>query len=90
MIYDLPDNNYRYAVINIEFETDEGRPTSKLVFISWNTDTASVRSKMLYSGSKEAIKAALNGVGININTTGKIRKRGTGTTEGAGVGLHEK
>ena len=45
---------------------------------------------MLYSGSKEAIKAALNGVGININATGKIRKGGTGTTEGEGVGLHKK
>ena len=90
MIYDLPDNNCRYAVINIEFETDEGRPTSKLGFISCNPDTASVRPKMIYSGSKEAIKAALNGVGININATGESRKGGTGTIEGAGVGLHEK
>ena len=90
MIYDLPDNNYRYAVINIEFDTDEGRPTSKLVFISWNPDTASVRPKMIDSGSKEAIKAALTGVGININATGNYRKGGTGTTEGEGVGLHEK
>ena len=69
MISDLPENDCRYAVIDLEFETDDGRPTSKLVFISWNPDTASVRPKMLYSGSKEAIKAALNGVGIHINAT---------------------
>ena len=69
MIYDLPDNDCRYAVINIEFDTDKGRPISKLVFISWNPDTSSVCPKMLYSGSKEAIKAALNGVGIHINAT---------------------
>ena len=53
----------------MEFETKDGRPTSKLVFISWNPDTGSVRSKMIYSSSKESIKAALNGVGIHINAT---------------------
>lgn len=66
---DLPENDCRYGLIDLEFETDDGRPTSKLVFISWNPDTASVRPKMLYSGSKEAIKSALNGVGIHINAT---------------------
>ncbi|KAL7516447.1 hypothetical protein ACHAWX_001463 [Stephanocyclus meneghinianus] len=66
---ELPENDCRYGLIDIEFETDDGRPTSKLVFISWNPDTASVRPKMLYSGSKEALKAALVGVGIHINAT---------------------
>jgi cofilin len=32
---ELPDNDCRYAVIDVEFETDDGRPTSKLVFMSW-------------------------------------------------------
>ena len=90
MIYDLPKNNCRYAVINIEFNTDKGRPTSKLVFISLNPNTASVWPKMIYSGSKEAIKTTINGVGIIINATGESRKGGTGTTEGEGIGLHEK
>lgn len=66
---DLPDNDCRYGLIDLSFETSDGRPTSKMVFIAWNPDTASVRSKMLYSGSKEAIKSALNGVGINLNAT---------------------
>jgi cofilin len=66
---DLPENECRYGLIDIEFESDDGRPTSKLVFITWNPDTASVRLKMLYSGSKEAIKSALVGVGIHINAT---------------------
>lgn len=66
---DLPENDCRYGLIDMDFETDDGRPTSKLVFISWNPDTASVRPKMLYSGSKEAIKSALTGVGIHINAT---------------------
>jgi cofilin len=69
LVEDLPENDCRYALIDLEFETDDGRPTSKLVFISWNPDTASIRPKMLYSGSKEALKSALVGVGIHINAT---------------------
>jgi cofilin len=66
---DLPENECRYGLIDLEFQTNDGRPTSKLVMITWNPDTGSIRDKMLYSGSKEAIKAALNGVGIHINAT---------------------
>ena len=66
---DLPENDCRYGLIDLEFMAGEGRPTSKLVFITWNPDSGSIRDKMLYSGSKEAIKSALNGVGIHINAT---------------------
>ena len=66
---DLPEKDCRYGLIDLDFKSDDGRPTSKLVFITWNPDTASIRDKMLYSGSKEAIKTALSGVGIHINAT---------------------
>jgi len=65
----LPENEPRYTLIDVEFKSTDGRPTSKLVFISWNPDTASIRDKMLYSSSKESIKAAFVGVGIFINAT---------------------
>lgn len=65
----MPDDDCRYGLIDLEFVSNDGRPTSKLVFITWSPDTAPIRSKMLYAGSKESIKAALNGVGININCT---------------------
>ena len=68
-VEELPENDCRYGLIDVEFETGDGRPTSKIVFISWNPDTASIRPKMLYSGSKEALKSALVGVGIHINAT---------------------
>jgi len=68
-VSDLPENDCRYGLLDLDFESDDGRPTSKLLFISWSPDTAPVRPKMLYSGSKEAIKAALVGVGIHINAT---------------------
>jgi cofilin len=65
----LPENEPRYVLIDLDFKSKDGRPTSKLVFISWNPDTGSIRSKMLYSASKESIKNALPGVGIHINAT---------------------
>lgn len=65
----LPENEPRYGVIDLDFETKDGRPTSKLIFISWVPDTGGIRDKMLYSSSKEALKAALVGVGIFINAT---------------------
>ena len=86
MISDLPDKDYRYTIIDLEFDTTKGRPNLKLVFISLNPDTASVSPKMLYSGSKEAINAAINGLDIHINATVNTRKEGTGMTEGEGIG----
>ncbi len=32
---DLPATDCRYAVVDVEFETDDGRPTSKIIFLSW-------------------------------------------------------
>jgi cofilin len=55
--------------VDVEFETPDGRPTDKMVFISWVPDTAKIRSKMLYSASKEAIKNVMSGIGIHINAT---------------------
>jgi cofilin len=66
---DLPENEPRYGLVDVEFKTTDDRDTSKLVLITWNPDTAKIKPKMLYSGSKEAIKTALNGVGIHINAT---------------------
>lgn len=68
-VADLPENDCRYAVIDVDFETADGRSTSKIVFITWNPDCARVRPKMMYSGSKEALKSALNGCSVHINAT---------------------
>lgn len=68
-ISNLPDDDCRYGLVDVEFETPDGRPTDKMVFISWVPSTAKVRSKMLYSASKEAIKSVMSGIGIHINAT---------------------
>ncbi|RLN90826.1 hypothetical protein BBJ28_00020767 [Nothophytophthora sp. Chile5] len=59
----------RYALVDLDLTTKDGRPTSKLVFLSWSPDTARIKSKMLYASSKEAIKRVLMGVGIHLTAT---------------------
>lgn len=62
-------NDCRYGLIDLDVTTKDGRPTSKLVFLSWSPDTARVKSKMLYASSKESIKRVLMGVGIHLTAT---------------------
>ena len=49
---DLPENDCRYGLIDLDFKTEDGRPTSKLVLLTWNPDTAPVRAKMVYIGQQ--------------------------------------
>jgi len=51
----------RYAVVDVEYETDDGRPQEKLAFIMFSPDTCGVKDKMLYASSKDAIKKKLVG-----------------------------
>jgi len=67
---DLPENDARYAVIDVEFETDDGRPTSKILFLAWCPDGCKIKQKMMYAGSKEAIKRVLVGVGVTYQANG--------------------
>jgi len=66
---DLPENEARYGVVDLEYKTKDGRPTSKIIFLAWNPDTGKIMNKMLYSSSKEAFKVKLNGCGTHINAT---------------------
>ena len=69
-IESLPENNCRYAVVDVKFETSDERQTSKLVFMSWSPDTCKVREKMIYAGSKEYLKSCFaGGIGITLNAT---------------------
>ncbi|GME79304.1 unnamed protein product [Ambrosiozyma monospora] len=66
----LPENDCRYAVYIFEYEVAPGEgKRSKLIFYQWSPDTASVRSKMVYASSKDALKRALNGVATEIQGT---------------------
>jgi Cofilin/tropomyosin-type actin-binding protein. len=63
----LPENDCRYAAVDIHFSTNDGRDTSKLVFITWIPDTARIKAKMLYAASKKVLHSELTGIGIMIN-----------------------
>jgi cofilin len=65
----LPPNECRYGLFDLDFQTVDGRPASKLVFIAWTPDTAKVKNKMMYAGSKESLKSALVGVGVHLQAT---------------------
>ena len=69
LIEKLPENDCRFVVYDMDFQSDDGRPVSKIVLIAWSPDVAKVRSKMLYSGTKEAVKRALHGIATNVNAT---------------------
>ena len=56
-------------MFDLEFNTTDGRPTSKIVFVAWSPDTAKIKNKMVYAGSKEALKSALVGVAVHVQAT---------------------
>eukprot|EP00386_Alphamonas_edax_P015395 GDKI01047047.1.p1 GENE.GDKI01047047.1~~GDKI01047047.1.p1 ORF type:complete len:140 (+),score=57.12 GDKI01047047.1:88-507(+) len=58
----FPEKEPRYGVFDFEFNLDDGRPQSKLVFFYWGPDSAAIRPKMIYSSGKEAIKNKLTGL----------------------------
>mmetsp|Transcript_14670 Transcript_14670/g.22137 ORF Transcript_14670/g.22137 Transcript_14670/m.22137 type:complete len:139 (+) Transcript_14670:95-511(+) len=65
----LPENDCRYAIYDMDFTTTDGRPGNKLVMVSWAPDTAKVKSKMVYAGSKDALTRSLVGVSTKITAT---------------------
>lgn len=58
----LPDGDCRYAVYDVTIATKSGAEANKLIFVAWSDDNASVRPKMLYASSKDALKKALQGI----------------------------
>merc|ERR1719436_460652 len=62
-VKDLPHDQPRYAVVDFKYKPDDGRPeTSKLLFVYWCPDSCNIRTKMVYSSSKDALKMRLKGL----------------------------
>lgn len=69
-IEELPENDCKYAVYDFEYEISQGEgKRSKLVFFQWSPDTASIRAKMVYASSKDALRRALNGISSDVQGT---------------------
>ena len=56
----MPDGDCRYGV-PMSRSTRNRATTNKLIFVAWSDDNASVKPKMLYASSKDALKKALTG-----------------------------
>ena len=65
----LPPDDCRYAIYDMDFETNDGRPGNKLVMVAWSPDTAKVKSKMVYAGSKDAMSRAMVGISTKVTAT---------------------
>ncbi|CCA75496.1 probable COF1-cofilin, actin binding and severing protein [Serendipita indica DSM 11827] len=63
---DLPENEYRWAVYDFEYDLGDEGKRNKIIFISWAPDKAGlkIREKMTYSSSKAALSQALEGNGF--------------------------
>ncbi|THH00170.1 hypothetical protein EW026_g2302 [Hermanssonia centrifuga] len=55
---ELPGNECRWAVYDFEYEVEGGK-RNKLVFYSWSPDEATIKSKMVFSSSKTALRNSL-------------------------------
>lgn len=65
----LPDGDCRYAVLDVEINTKSGATANKLIFVAWSDDNASVKPKMLYASSKDALKKGFNGINEEYQAT---------------------
>merc|ERR1711874_764123 len=65
----LPDGNCRYSVLDVVINTKSGAEANKLIFVAWSDDNASIKPKMLYASSKDAIKKALTGINEEYQAT---------------------
>lgn len=52
----------RYILYDMCYNTDDGRPQAKIVFIFWSPDSGPVMKKMLYASSKAAIVTSFSGI----------------------------
>ncbi|MFI1712048.1 actin-binding ADF family protein [Streptomyces litmocidini] len=66
---DLPEDECRFAVYDLEFEVEDGGKRNRIVFFSWAPDDAKLKQKMLFANSRDDLKRTLTGVGLEISGT---------------------
>ncbi|KDN52042.1 hypothetical protein K437DRAFT_266906 [Tilletiaria anomala UBC 951] len=67
-VAELPPTDCRYAVYDLEYDSDEGK-RNKICFFAWSPDDAKIKQKMLYASSKDAIRKSLTGIQTEIQGT---------------------
>ncbi|KAJ3358032.1 cofilin [Entophlyctis luteolus] len=65
----MPETEGRYGVYDFEYDSGSDGIRNKLVFFLWAPDTATIKSRMLYASSKQAIRQRLDGISTEIQCT---------------------
>jgi cofilin len=69
-IAELPETDCRYAVYDFEYEKSPAEGMrNKICFVVWVPDGSTVRQKMIYASSKDAIRKKLAGIAVEIQAT---------------------
>ena len=50
----LPSEEPRYALCDIDYTSEDGRPQTTLTFVFWSSDDCGVKERMLYASSNDA------------------------------------
>merc|ERR1711916_156545 len=65
----LPDDDCRYAVFDFDYTLEDGGQRDKVILVVWAPDSAKIKSKMLYSATKDSLKNALEGIPTEVQAT---------------------
>ncbi|KAI9512379.1 actin depolymerizing factor [Russula earlei] len=68
-LVDLPENQCRWAVYDLEFLKEEGGLRNKIIFYHWSPEGAKIKDKMVAASSREALRRALVGIAVEIQGT---------------------
>ena len=64
----LPKDDCRYGIFDFGFNSENGQ-RRKLLFVVWTPDTAKIKRKMVYAGTKDSLKKQFNGIQVEIQAT---------------------
>jgi cofilin len=65
----LPEKDCRFGVFDFEW-TKDGGSRKKLCFVQWSPENSPIKSKMIYSASKDGLRKALgSGIGVEVQAT---------------------
>jgi len=65
----LPENECRYGVFDLEYSKDDDGVRQKILFFVWAPDTARIKDKMLTASTKDAVKKKFVGHSAEIQAT---------------------
>jgi len=56
----------RYYAVYFHYATDSGHPRTKILFVSYTSENAKTKEKMLYTSSKSPLKMKLEGTDVEV------------------------